>query len=68
MIISDDKESFADMSTADLVNQISVLHGEVEYAKSQLLPHDTGHIHTAINWMQERIFQLEQQVRTLEAL
>ncbi len=68
MINRDDIEAFADMSTAEIINQITVLQLEIDHAKSQLLPHDTGHIHTAINWMQERIFQLEQQVRTLEAL
>tara|TARA_B100000900_G_scaffold128882_1_gene108953 strand:+ start:5085 stop:5291 length:207 start_codon:yes stop_codon:yes gene_type:complete len=68
MINRDDIEAFADMSTAELINQISVLTGEIEYAKSQLQPHDTGHIHTAIYWMEQRIFELEEQVRTLEAL
>ena len=63
-----DIEAFADMSVAELINVIQVLHSEIEYAKSQLQPHDTGHIHTAINWMTERILQLENQVRTLESL
>ena len=31
---------------------------EVEYAKSQLQPHDTGHISTAISWMESRINQI----------
>ena len=31
---------------------------EVEYAKSQLQPHDTGHISTAISWMEKRINQI----------
>ena len=31
---------------------------EVEYAKSQLQPHDTGHISTAISWMENRISQI----------
>ena len=31
---------------------------EVEYAKSQLQPHDTGHINTAISWMESRINQI----------
>jgi len=68
MISRDDIEAFADMSTAELINQITVLNGEVEYAKKQLQPHDTGHIHTAIYWMEQRIFELEEQVRTLESL
>ena len=56
------------MSVAELINTIQVLHSEIEYAKSRLQPHDTGHIHTAISWMTERVLQLENQVRTLESL
>ena len=67
MINRDDIEAFAEMSVAELLNQIAVLQTEIEYAKSQLQPHDTGHIHTAISWMTERILQLENQVRTLES-
>ena len=63
-----DIEAFADMSVAELINTIQVLTSEIEFAKSQLQPHDTGHIHTAINWMTERILELENQVRTLESL
>ena len=67
MINRDDIEAFAEMSVAELLNQIAVLQTEIDYAKSQLQPHDTGHIHTAISWMTERILQLENQVRTLES-
>ena len=63
-----DIEAFSDMSVAELINTIQVLHSEIEYAKSRLQPHDTGHIHTAISWMTERVLQLENQVRTLESL
>ena len=38
----------------DLV-RISVLEEEVEYYKTLLQPHDTGHIHTAISFVQDRI-------------
>jgi hypothetical protein len=38
---------------------IEVLKKEIEYAKSCLQPHDTGHIHTAISWMTTRLKQLE---------
>ena len=68
VINQDDINAFAEMSVAELLNQITVLHTEIEYAKTQLQPHATGHIHTAINWMTERILQLENQVRTLESL
>ena len=38
---------------------ISVLKAEVEYLKSQLQPHDTGHIHTTIGTLEHRIKELE---------
>ena len=38
---------------------IDIIKEEIKYAKSQLQPHDTGHIHTAISWMQHRLNQLE---------
>ena len=42
----------------DLV-RISVLEEEVEYYKTLLQPHDTGHIHTAISWLEHRINELK---------
>ena len=51
-----------DMSSQDgsnkLINdivRISVLEEEVEYYKTLLQPHDTGHIHTAISFIKDRI-------------
>ena len=38
----------------DLV-RISVLEEEIEYYKSLLQPHDTGHIHTTIGFLRRRI-------------
>ena len=38
----------------DLV-RISVLEEEVEYYKTLLQPHDTGHIHTTISFIKSRI-------------
>ena len=35
--------------------RIKYLEDEVKYAKSCLQPHATGHIHTAISWMEGRI-------------
>lgn len=35
--------------------RISVLEEEVEYYKTLLQPHDTGHIHTAISFIKDRI-------------
>lgn len=63
-----DIDVFADMTVAELLMHIQILTAEIEYAQSQLQPHDTGHIHTAINWMTERILQLENQIRNISAL
>jgi len=35
---------------------------EIEYAKSQLQPQDTGHINTAISWLDSRVKQLKEEV------
>ena len=45
-----------------LINDIvrlDVLKEEVEYYKTLIREHDTGHIHTAISWMQERVRDLK---------
>ena len=42
----------------DLI-RVDVIKEEIAYAKSQLQPHDTGHIYTAISWMEDRIEKLE---------
>ena len=42
----------------DLV-RIGVLEDEVEYYKTLLQPEDTGHIHTAISFIQDRIRNLK---------
>ncbi len=35
--------------------KVIALEEEIVYANSQLQPHDTGHIHTAIGWMERRV-------------
>ena len=40
--------------------KIEGLLEEIEYAKSCLLPHDTGHIYTAINWLDNRVKDLKE--------
>ena len=39
--------------------RISVLQEEIEYYKTLLQPHDTGHIHTTINFLTERVKNLK---------
>ena len=41
-----------------LVKQI-VLEDEIEHYKTLLMPHDTGHIHTTINFLEARIQEIE---------
>ena len=47
----------------DKFERIIHLLREIEYAKSQLQPHDTGHISTAIGWMERRVSQLQAELR-----
>ena len=39
--------------------RISVLEEEVEYYRTLIQPHDTGHIHTAISFVEDRIRNLK---------
>ena len=41
------------------LTRIDVLREEVKYYQSLLRDHDTGHIRTTINFLQERIAHLE---------
>jgi len=45
-----------------LLDTLNVLKNEIEYAKNQLMPHDTGHISTAISWMNTRVSELEEEI------
>jgi hypothetical protein len=42
------------------LERIFALEDEIEYAKSCLQPHDTGHINTAISWMYTRVRELKE--------
>ena len=44
---------------ADIPTRIAVLQDEVQYLNTQLQPHDTGHIRTAIHVLEDRIRQLQ---------
>ena len=37
---------------------------EIAIAKSKLQPHDTGHIHTSINWLQHRVEEVKKELET----
>ena len=44
----------------DSLVRLIVLTEEVEHYKTMLMPHDTGHIHTTINFLEERIKALQE--------
>ena len=41
-----------------IVNKANVLENEIEVLKSRLQDHDTGHLHTAISVLEERVKEL----------
>ena len=50
------------MSNQTLINdlvRINVLEEEIQYYKTLLQPHDTGHIHTTINFLNQRLSNLK---------
>ena len=38
------------------------LMDEISIAKSKLLPEDTGHIHTSINYLESRVDELKNEI------
>ena len=47
----------------DNIDKLDFLYKEVAYAESKLQPHDTGHISTAISWLQHRIRETQEEIR-----
>ena len=47
-----------------LMQHISALLDEIDFLKEQLQPHDTGHIHTAIGVLDNRVEKLLEDLRT----
>lgn len=44
------------------LDRLNMLKKEIEHAESCLLPQDTGHINTAISWMNTRVRELEEEI------
>lgn len=51
------------MSKTSEVDRLVMLMEEIAYAESRLQPEDTGHIHTAINYMRERVEQIKEKLK-----
>ena len=45
-----------------LMNHVRALQEEVGVLKDRIQPHDTGHIHTTISTLEERIKELNEQL------
>ncbi len=43
-------------------DRLVVMMEEIAYAKSQLQPEDTGHIHTSIAWMEHRVKTIKEKL------
>ena len=52
------------MSKISEVDRLVMLIEEIAYARSQLKEHDTGHIHTAISWMEKRADDIREKMKT----
>ena len=49
--------------SVDSLDYLSVLECEVRVLHDRLQPHDTGHLHTAINVLKERIEEIRGEIR-----
>jgi len=49
--------------TVDRLDYLTVLECEVRRLADRLQDHDTGHIHTTINVLRERILELREDIR-----
>jgi len=47
----------------DKLDQLEFLYKEIKIAESRLQPHDTGHINTAISWMNHRVSEIKKEIR-----
>ena len=68
MIGKDDIDAFIDITVMDHQNTISVLEAEIAHAKSKIQPSATGHIYTAISWMEDRIEHLQNEIDQLDSV
>ena len=47
----------------DNLDKLDFLYKEIAYAESKLKPQDTGHISTAISWMNQRVREVQEEIR-----
>ena len=44
------------------MNHVRALQEEINILKERIQPHDTGHIHTTINTLEERVKEINKQI------
>ena len=42
--------------------RLMLIMDEISIAKSKLQPHDTGHIHTSISYLESRVEELQKEI------
>ena len=50
------------MNRSQMLNHFKHLMMEISELKSRLQPHDTGHIHTTINVLEERVEEMQKEL------
>ena len=45
-----------------LTARLTTLMDEIAIAKSKLQPHDTGHIHTSISYLESRVEEVQKEI------
>jgi hypothetical protein len=50
------------MEKMNKTDRLVSLMDEISIAKSKLLPEDTGHIHTSINYLESRVDELKNEI------
>ena len=50
------------MNSKEKLDHLCSLKKEVEHLKTMIRPHDTGHIHTTINTLEERVQEINKQI------
>ena len=45
-----------------LTARLTTLMDEIAIAKSKLEPHDTGHIHTSISYLESRVEEVQKEI------
>jgi|TARA_R110002153_G_scaffold222164_1_gene374552 hypothetical protein len=48
----------------DKLDQLEMLYDEISYAKTQIRENGTGHIHTSIRWLEQRVEMVKEEIRS----